>query len=527
MKQATTPKLDNPFDSKIEEQQLLNQVIDYYHETLKQNTDALAYLKKRGINNEAIDHFKIGVANRTLGYRLPKANRKDGAAIREQLQRIGIYRESGHEHLSGSIIIPVIDEHGNVQEVYGRKILHTLRKGTPKHLYLPGPHNGIFNSKVLKASKEIILCESLIDALSFWCNGYRNVTCSYGIEGFTKEHLEAFKQNNIERILIAYDRDAAGEEATTKLSKQLMKNGIDCYRINFPKGMDANDYARSMTPASKALGIVIRSAVWLGTGKKKTITTSLINDNATKAETCSRADGEPVNDEPSSLVAELEEVVNDILPAEVLPETTPKEINAEQTEHDITINIEERRYRIRGLNKNISYDVLKINLLVSQDDKLHIDTFDLYQSRPRSTFIKQASIELCVNSDVIKTDLGKVLLKCETLQEDNIKRKQTPKPTGVQLTNKEKKDAFKLLKSKNLLKQIQKDFNQCGIVGESTNTLVGYLAAVSRKLNNPLAIIIQSTSAAGKSSLMDAVLRFIPDEDKHQYSAMTILYGRD
>lgn len=58
-------------------------------------------------------------------------------------------------------------------------------------------------------------------------------------------------------------------------------------------------------------------------------------------------------------------------------------------------------------------------------------------------------------------------------------------------------------------------------MGENTNTLVGYLASVSRKLDNPLAVIIQSTSAAGKSSLMEAVLRFIPDDDKHQYSAMT------
>ncbi|MEM6999039.1 MAG: toprim domain-containing protein, partial [Pseudomonadota bacterium] len=124
------------------------------------------------------------------------------------------------------------------------------------------------------------------------------MTCSYGIEGFTKEHLSAFKQHNIERILIAYDRDAAGEEAATKLSKQLIKSGIDCYRINFPKGMDANDYACSMNPASKALGVVIRSAAWLGKGKAKTITTELINNDAAKNN----------NEELSSLLAECETV---------------------------------------------------------------------------------------------------------------------------------------------------------------------------------------------------------------------------
>ena len=37
----------------------------------------------------------------------------------------------------------------------------------------------------LQASKTVILCEALIDALSFWCAGYRYVTASYGVEGFT------------------------------------------------------------------------------------------------------------------------------------------------------------------------------------------------------------------------------------------------------------------------------------------------------------------------------------------------------
>jgi hypothetical protein len=50
---------------------------------------------------------------------------------------------------------------------------------------------------------------------------------------------------------------------------------------------------------------------------------------------------------------------------------------------------------------------------------------------------------------------------------------------------------------------------------------VGYLAAISRKLDRPLALLIQSTSAAGKSSLLDAVLRFVPEEDRVVYSAMT------
>ena len=69
--------------------------------------------------------------------------------------------------------------------------------------------------------------------------------------------------------------------------------------------------------------------------------------------------------------------------------------------------------------------------------------------------------------------------------------------------------------------RIASDFTACGVVGEETNTLVGYLACVSRLLDRPLAIIIQSSSAAGKSSLMDAVLALMPAEAQVRYSAMT------
>jgi DNA primase len=144
---------------------------------------------------------------------------------------------------NGSLVIPVFDEHGAVTEVYGRKILNNLRVGTPLHMYLPGAHRGVWNIEALQATKEIILCEALIDALTFWCAGYRNVTASYGIEGFTEDHLAAFQRYGTERVLIAYDRDDAGEKAAGVLAEKLIASGIECFRIHFPKGMDANEYA--------------------------------------------------------------------------------------------------------------------------------------------------------------------------------------------------------------------------------------------------------------------------------------------
>ena len=276
VKRSTVQKLPTAFEGNAEDVRLLLQVIEYYHETLLRLPEALAYLEKRGLGSEeAVRHFKLGFANRTLAYRLPAKNRKEGAAIRGQLQRMGVLRSSGHEHFNGSLVVPIFGESGEVTEVYGRKITEGLRKGTPHHMYLPGPHRGVWNHEALKAAKEMILCESLIDALTFWCAGYRNVTTSYGIEGFTKDHLAAFKAHGTERVLIAYDRDAAGDAAAEKLSQKLLAQGIDCYRVQFAKGMDANQYALEVKPATKSLGVAIRSAAWLGKGKAKPVTTQV------------------------------------------------------------------------------------------------------------------------------------------------------------------------------------------------------------------------------------------------------------
>ncbi len=524
VKKSTTPKLASPLTAGADNQTILNQVIDYYHQTLKQTPEALAYLKKRGFDNvELIDTFKLGFANRSLGLRLPLKNRKEGKQIREQLQAVGILRTSGHEHFNGSIVIPVLDENNNVLEAYGRKIRTNLTKGTPKHLYLPGQHNGVFNQQCLKSNDEIILCESLIDALTFYVNGFTNVTTSYGTGGFTADLLDAFKSNKIKRVLIAYDRDNAGDKAALELSKQLNKENIDTYRIQFPKNTDANDYALERAGngainkkgVASRLGLVIRKAEWMSNGSGKAEPAIQRTDNRIqKTDTKKLVKGENL----SSLAAE------EVIPepsAHVMPKAGST-TNVDITNREVLISFGERKYRIRGLAKNLSYEQLKLNIHISKEELYYIDTFDLYHAKARANYIKQASLELGVENNTIKKDLGKILVKLEELQEQQIKSALDPQtkeqPT---LTEVEYQDAMELLKSPNLLERITQDLTACGIIGENTNKLTAYLGCVSRKLDKPLAIIIQSTSAAGKSTLMDAVIEMMPEHEKVQYSAMT------
>ena len=71
VKRSTVPKLPAPVAFDADDQALLDQVTDYYAETLKQSPEAQAYLQARGLDHvEAIERFKLGYANRTLGLRL-------------------------------------------------------------------------------------------------------------------------------------------------------------------------------------------------------------------------------------------------------------------------------------------------------------------------------------------------------------------------------------------------------------------------------------------------------------------------
>ena len=186
----------------------------------------------------------------------------------------------------------------------------------------------------------------------------------------------------------------------------------------------------------------------------------------------------------------------------------------------------QRRYRVRGLDHNHSSQQLKVNILAERNEGpgdsplVHLDTLDLFKARSRNSFIKATASELYIDEQVIKRDIGTLLLQLEQLQLDRIEAStQTHQP--VQLSAAEKRAALKLLQDPQLIDRILADFDACGLAGEETNKLVCYLACVSRRLEQPLAVLIQSGSAAGKTSLMDAVLSLMPDEDRVRYSAMT------
>lgn len=470
-----------------ERQALLHRVTEFYHHTLLNAPDAIAYLEKRRLNHpELVAAFKLGFANRTLGYRLPSSKQKDGATVRSQLQAIGVLRSSGHEHLAGSLVVPVIDLNGQVRELYGRKVGDRLRSGTPNHLYLPGPHGGVWNEQALVASKSVILCESLIDAMSFWVAGYRNVTAAYGVNGFTDEMRQAFIRHGVKQVLIAFDNDTAGDDGAVKLASSLVADGITPFRVVFPAGMDASEYLCKVSEPEQAFRAVVEGAMAMG--------------EAVNAE----PESVPQSEKPSQPAASLV--------AGVVVETLAN--------GEVEITLSGQQWRIRGMaSVKIGSGVMKVNaqVLDTESGVVFADSVDMMSARSRAGYARLAASELGLAESDIKQRLGRVLLALE----DHLSQPETNGEITQDITDEQRDGALALLKDPNLIGRLTDDLAACGVVGESTNLVAGYLAAVSRKLDRPLAVLIQSSSAAGKSSLMDAVLNLIPPEERLQYSAMT------
>jgi DNA primase len=503
-KHSTVPRLPAPVAYDVDDQTLLAQVIDYYHERLMQTPAALAYLEKRGIRSEeAIKHFRLGFADRTLGLRLPHKNRQTGAAIRERLEKLGVYRESGHEHLNGCLVVPILGPEGAILGAYGRKIIENQSTGI-KHLYLPGPHRGLWNPACL-GSREVILCEALLDALTFWTHGFKNVTTAYGVEGFTEELLDALVLAKTERVLIAFDRDEAGERGAAKVAERLMARGVECRRVLFPHGQDANEYARKVQPADKALAVLLNAAAWLGNGSGTL---------------------PPLAPAPSSLAASLAAPVpavatplEEAAKEKVAPNTPAASSLRMQGEHGF-LEMDGREYRVGGLEKTLGSDGLKVALRLKVGDRFHLDSLDLARDADRRRFVERAAEETGVSAELLKRDVGRLLLALEQAQTE-LARPTEAASSVVRLTEAERAEALAWLTAPDLVGRLRAAFHKAGIIGEENNTLLAYLAGVSRLLERPLAIIVQSASAAGKTTLMDAVLAFFPEEERIKYSAMT------
>ncbi len=212
--------------ASVNRTRLLNRVISFYHKSFCEDTRAMEYLKSRGITDNSIfADFHIGYSNGTLLNTIP-----DEGDIIDALKQIGILNDKGREMFYGCVVFPVFDENKDCVGLYGRRIEDRAQSTDNKirnpqseicnpvtHLYLPGPRKGVFSHQAAKRSKSIILTESIIDALTLYNAGFKDVIPCYGVNGLTEDHLNLFARHQTKEVYICFDRDDAGEQGAERI----------------------------------------------------------------------------------------------------------------------------------------------------------------------------------------------------------------------------------------------------------------------------------------------------------------------
>ena len=374
--------LTDPGDG-LSDTRLMNIVTDFYHTTFLNQPQAMQYLAKRKcFHPEAAKRFKIGYANRTLGYRVPKTT-KAGQDLKTQLTKLGIYGEKGHEHLNGSVVFPISDRHGNPVQMYGRKVNDHLRKGTPPHLYLQQPKRGIWNREGIEKQTEWLLCESIIDALTLWCHGFRNVTTAFGVNGFNADLWRMVEEVKPKRVVICYDNDDPGNKAALELSQRLAEKGIGTLRARLPDGCDINRLAVESNDAQKALAAALEGSQTLVALAQQTTPTPQEASFLVAPELAAPAKPEPASEPPQDAPPDSNKIN--------FENKGPDELHAV---------LGDRAYRVRGLAKNLSYETIKVQLKVTFGENsptgsvFHLDNaLDLCSAKAREHFIKAAAEE--------------------------------------------------------------------------------------------------------------------------------------
>lgn len=446
-------------ETSVADKKLLARVVGYYQHTFTEDTRGLEYLKNRGISDkQSLIDFGTGFVNGSLKNILP-----DDPEVLNTLKNLGILNKKGNETFYNCVVFPLYDQNGGIVNLYGRNI---DPENGASHLYLAGSRSGIINRQAVKRSSTILLTESIIDGLTLYDQGFKNVIPAYGVNGLTEDHLSLFNRK-VKEVYICFDSDKPGKEGAGKTAEQLKKQGIEQAHIVTLPDKDINIFFNRHTP--EEFEQLLKTA------------------------------------NPESL--EQSDSLN-----------KRKQTLYKQEEHGFTVGYAKRQYQVKGIQRGNTQ--LKATIKVSEENTksskpFELTTIDLYSSRSRHWFAKLCADLLQEPEALIKEDLTKLLQLVEEWKPHKKEEQQT------EISKEDRKLALSFLENANIFTELLTDFDTLGVTGEEINKLVGYLAATSRKLADPLSALIQSRSAAGKSTLQDAILSLIPDEDYIKYTRVT------
>lgn len=456
-----------PEVSPAERTKLLTRIAAHYHRAFCEHPDARRFMAdKRGIREASLfKRFEVGWADGSLLDLLPR----DEATL-AQLRSLGVLTAAGREFFSGCIVFPLWNAAGAVVNLYGRRLIDS----EVNHLYLPGPRQGLWNAQAARRSSSVLLTESVIDALSVVDAGIHEAMPCYGVNGLSDEHVRYLVQSGVQRVVLAFDGDDAGRRGMEAAQRRLTEAGLAVGRIALPEGEDLNSLlcGPHADEARAALHGQVGAAFAALAGA---------DPNAADLPTLA-------------------------LPGEQF----------ERTPSGFKLALHGRRYEVKGIARVTTQLKATVKAMGETRKGFELTTLDLYSARSREGYAKACAALFDVADEVIRADFARLIEHVETWQPPGAAAEAVPASSPA-----DEARALAFLSNPNLLDEVLADLLTLGLAGEETNKLLCYLAVVSRKLDDPLSLLIQSRSAAGKSTLQHAVLALTPNEEQVHYTRLT------
>ncbi|MFO7765299.1 MAG: DNA primase [Pelovirga sp.] len=226
---------------------------DYFHANLMEHPQgevARAYLKKRGYGQKAAGEYRIGYAlDEWEGLKKHLQHHQVSAA---EARSLGLLREgkSGrgdYDMFRARLMFPILDLSGRVVAFAGR----VLDEGKPK--YINSPESSVYHKgevlfglyqarQAMRLSGDVLIVEGYFDQLALNRAGFAQAVATCGT-ALTSEHVRQLKRY-VQRVVLLFDQDSAGRQATFKAMTTLQQEGVAAAGISLPAGDDPDSFLR-------------------------------------------------------------------------------------------------------------------------------------------------------------------------------------------------------------------------------------------------------------------------------------------
>ena len=232
----------------------------YYFDVLKSDDGerGRAYLQDRGFSKEAVIEFGIGVAT-------PRWDGLVEAAVEagystDVLEAVGLAKErqgGGHyDVFRDRLMFPILSPIGKVLG-FGGRILPDTQTGSEDYTpakYVNSPETEVYHKsrvlygmkqakRAIRTEREAVVVEGYADVVSLWDAGVRNVVAASGT-ALTPQQIDLLKKLDVQRVVLLFDADAAGQGAARKGIDVALEAGLAPYAVSLPDGADPDSFVR-------------------------------------------------------------------------------------------------------------------------------------------------------------------------------------------------------------------------------------------------------------------------------------------